>query len=75
MNRHEFKKMRLKLNISQTVLASVIGKHSMTISKIERGVLKPFDLRRVLEKLVWNGNMATDWLRRLNNPPPTGEKE
>lgn len=66
MNKEEFKRMRLELGVSQTELAKIVDKHSLTISKIERGLLKPFDLRRYLEGLIWRGNVAFDWLEQLN---------
>lgn len=66
MNREQFKAMRLEIGVSQNVLAQIVGKHPMTISKIERGLLKPFDLRRHLEQLMWRGNQAADWLRKIN---------
>jgi len=66
MTKEEFKQILIEICLSQSQLAVIVDKHQMTISKIERGLIKTFDLRRYLEFLLWRGNMANDLLGQLN---------
>lgn len=74
MDRHQFKALREKIGASQTQLGRVIDKHPQTISKIERGILKPFNLRRKLEDIMWNGQVAYSWLSKLKKALKGGTK-
>jgi DNA-binding XRE family transcriptional regulator len=66
MTKEEFRQMRLDIRMSQSELAATLFLHPITISKIERGVSKPFNLRRRLEQLMWNGTLAEQALGFLN---------
>lgn len=65
MTSDEFKEMRKTLGVSQAQLGKIVDRHSMTISRIERGSLKPFDLREKLENIMINGMAAYSLLRKL----------
>jgi DNA-binding XRE family transcriptional regulator len=66
MTKEEFKQMRLDAGASQSILAKTLSMHPITISKIERGLLKPFDLRLRLEEIVIAGIWAGALINTLN---------
>ena len=65
MTADEFRELRVKMGVSQTQLGKIVDRHPMTISKIERGILKPFDLRLKLENIMFNGQVAYSLLMKV----------
>lgn len=64
------KPLRQRLNLSQQALAKLLGVHVMTVSKWERGVLKPNEhQKRLLAALT---NAAQEGLRAS---PPAGTRK
>lgn len=66
MSKEEFKKIRLAMGATQADIAMILFKHPMTISKIERGILKPFDLEHMVHQVFVNGLFAKAMMKKLN---------
>lgn len=71
--KEEFKIWRVAHNLTQEELGYLIGVHSITISKMERGILICPDIEFGIEKLLRRAEMAKKILNRDN--PPQGEKD
>lgn len=71
--KEEFKKWRVENKLTQEELGYLIGVHSITISKMERGILSCPDIKFGLERLLRRAEMAKKIFERAN--PSQGEKE
>lgn len=56
-------KLRKKLRITQVQMGQLLGCHHMTVSKWERGVLKPS---------IWQGTMLVAFARAVDVDPDVG---
>jgi DNA-binding XRE family transcriptional regulator len=67
MNKHQLRKVRKTLGLSQAQLGKVLGVHPLTVSKWERGAAKPEGATAQLFRVIG---------RRIEEqPPPPDTKE
>lgn len=79
----QFAEWRLSVDLSQRGLGIILGIHEMTVSKMERGILKIEDHpRMMLLDLLIRARRAREVLKlegtefpSLDNPPSQGEKK
>lgn len=76
MDGNELKKWRLKHGFTQMDIARATGMHPVTVSKIERGILRTkLSWKQHLDLSRSRGMYADRMLRDADNPPRGGEKK